>query len=117
MAIQDAAATGPADFTAEVRDEDGATVLSLAGELDLSTAGALREVLVLPEVLNAPVVRVDLTRVEFLGSLGISVLVSACKRVRDAGGMFSVICGEGMVRRVIEISGLVEYLGVGESTL
>ena len=86
--------------------------MSLAGELDLSTAGALREVLALPEVFNAAAVRVDLTKVEFLGSTGIGVLVSACKRIKDSGGSFSVICGRSELRHVLEISGLLEYLHV-----
>jgi anti-sigma B factor antagonist len=112
MAIQDDAPTEPADFTAEVRYENGATVLSLAGDLDLSTSGALWEVLMLPEVLNAPRVRVDLTRLEFLDSTCISLLVSACKRMRESGGTFSVSCSEGIVLRVLQISGLLDYFQV-----
>ncbi len=112
MAIEEAALIEPADFTAEVRDEDAATVVSLTGELDLSTAGTLREVLVLPEVLNAPAVRVDLTQVDFLGSTGVGMLVSACKRIKASGGSFSVICAKSEVRQVLEISGLLDYLHV-----
>ena len=112
MAIEEAALTGRAEFTAEVRDVDGATEVSLTGELDLSTAGALREVLVLPEVLSAPTVRVDLTKVDFLGSTGVGVLVSACKRIKASGGTFSVICDQNESWRVLELSGLLEYLHV-----
>ena len=115
MAIDEAALTGRANFTAEVRDEGDTTVVSLAGEIDLSSAGALREVLVLPEVLHAPAVRLDLTEVEFLGSVGIGLLVSACKRVRGSGGTFSVVCRHDETRRVLEISGLLDYLHVEEA--
>ena len=116
MAIQEGALAGPADFTAEVRDEGGATLVVLAGEIDIATCGALREVLVLPEVLNAPIVRIDLTGVEFLGSPGIGLLVSACKRVRESGGAFSVICDKDNNRRLLEVAGLIEYLQVQDST-
>ena len=112
MAIDEAALTGSVDFTAEVRDEDGATVVTLAGEIDVYSAGTLREVLVLPEVLNAPTVRLDLSKVEFLGPTGIGLLVSACKRIKSSGGTLSVVCGQSEARRVLEISGLFEYLGV-----
>ena len=112
MAIEEAALVEPADFTAEVHDEDGATVVTLSGELDLSTAGTLREVLVLPEVLSAPAVRVDLTKVDFLGSTGVGVLVTACKRVEASGGKFSVICHQNESRRILELAGLVDYLHV-----
>ncbi len=112
MAMNEAALARPADFTAEVRDHDGTTVLILAGEIDLSSAGALWEVLVLPEVLNAPAVRVDLTKVEFLGSTGVGLLVSACKRIRDSGGTFSVICSLSATWRILEMSGLLKCLDV-----
>ena len=112
MAIDEAALVRPADFTAEVRDHDGATVLTLAGDIDLSSAGALWEVFVLPEVLTAPAVRVDLTNVEFLGSTGVGLMVSVCKRIRDSGGTFSVICGRSETWRMLEISGLLKSLDV-----
>ena len=112
MAIEEAARTDPAEFTAEVRNEDGAMVVSLWGELDLFTAGKLREVLVLPEVLNAAAVRVDLTKVDFLGSTCVGVLVSACKRVKASGGTFSVTCGQNESRRILEVQGLLDYLHV-----
>lgn len=90
--------TGQAEFAFEVVAEDGGVLVSIWGELDLATAAALREILVSPEVFDAPKVRVDLTGVEFLGSTGIGVLVTACKRVRALGGTFSVICGRGEPR-------------------
>jgi anti-sigma B factor antagonist len=107
--------TGQAEFAFEVVAEDGGVLVSIWGELDLATAAALREILVSPEVFDAPKVRVDLTGVEFLGSTGIGVLVTACKRVRALGGTFSVICGRGEPRRVLEVSGLNEYLQIGDA--
>lgn len=62
-------------------------------------------------------VKVDLTRVTFLGSTGIGLLVAACKRIRSTGGAFSMRCGDGMALGVLQISGLVEFLEVeGPST-
>ena len=112
MAIDEAELAGTADFTARMREEDGIMVVSLAGEIDLSNAATLREVFVLPEVLTAPAVQVDLTRVEFMGSTGVGVLVSACKRKRHSGGAFSVVCPQNPVWRVLELLGLIEYLNV-----
>lgn len=117
MTIEDdPVATGAADFGFEVVAEDDGVVVSILGELDLSTAGALREVFVLPEVLNAPAVRVDLTHVEFLGSTGIGLIVSACKRIKQSGGTFSVICGQNPARRALEVSGLIDYLQVQDAS-
>jgi len=97
------------------RGADGSMEVTLAGEFDLSTAADLRECLVRPEVIDAERIRVDLTRVSFLDSSIIGLLVAACKRVRNAGGSFSVDCGTGPARRVLEISGLIEYLQVEEA--
>ncbi len=110
MAIQDDSEVG--HFGAEVTEHDGAVIVSLTGELDLSNAENLRETLVRPDVLNAPSVNVDLTQARFLDSCGIGLLVSACKRLRASGAGFSVSCGHSMARRVIEIAGLLDYFEI-----
>lgn len=115
MAIDEAALTGPAEISVEVLDEGVVTVVSLAGELDLANAGELRECLVSPEVFDAEQVHIDLTKVTFLDSSSIGLLVAACKRVRNGGGTFSVSCSEGVALRVLQISGLVEYFEMESS--
>lgn len=112
IAPRDIALTGPAEFVARVRLRDGTTVVHIAGELDVSTAGALREVLSHRAVLGAPRVRIDLTEMAFLGALGLGVLVTACKRIRASGGTCAVVCDRGGCQHVLEISDLTEYLQV-----
>ena len=86
-------------------------MVSVAGELDVHGWSVTRSAGA-PDVMDAPSDRLDLTGVEFLGSLGIGVLVSGCKRVEASGGMFSVRCSQNECRRVLEISGLIGYLHV-----
>lgn len=94
----------------------GSALVTPAGELDISNAGELREQLARPEVLDAHQVCVDLNLVGFLESSCLDLIVSACKRIRATGGSFSVAYGgRGIVRRVFEVDGLVEYLQVGEA--
>jgi anti-sigma B factor antagonist len=113
MALQEENSSEQPDLVADLCVSDGAVLVTLAGELDLSRAEELREQLAHPEVLNARAVRVDLSRVSFLDSVIIGVIVTACKRARAAGTSFSVVCAlEGIARRVFEIDGLVEYLQV-----
>jgi anti-sigma B factor antagonist len=106
---------GYSEFDFKISEADEITLVELAGELDVATAAQLRECLVQPEVFDSSAVRVDLTNVTFLGSTGIGLLISACKRVRSTGGAFSVRCGEGLALRVLQVSGLVDFLEV-EST-
>ena len=107
--------TEPAEFPADVCERDGAIVVELSGELDLSTAEELRETLVCPAVLGASTVRVDLTQATFIDSSTIGLLVSACKRVRASGASFSVSCGKSHTRRAIEITGLLDFFAVDEA--
>ncbi len=107
--------TEPAEFPADVREEDGAIVVELSGELDLSTAEELRETLVCPAVLGASTVRVDLTQATFIDSSTIGLLVSACKRVRASGASFSVRCGKSHTRRAIEVTGLLDFFAVDKA--
>ena len=113
MAIQGESWFRQDDFSTKVTPGDDASVIvSLAGEFDLSTAEDLRECLVRSEVLDASRVQVDLSEVTFLDSSCIGLVVAACKRVRSAGGTFSVRCGAGPARQTLEVSGLVGYLQV-----
>ncbi len=111
MALREDSSVGRSPFAVDVCGSDGAVLIALAGELDLSTAEELREQLAGPEVLSAREVRVDLSRTSFVDSVSIGVIVTACKQVRAKGGSFSVLCGaRDIVRRVFEIDGLVDYL-------
>jgi anti-sigma B factor antagonist len=97
------------DLTVTVRQAGTQTVMQLAGELDLATAAILREALLLLDLDGGINLVIDLRNLSFLGSTGISVLVVACKRVRAAGGTFSVWCDHDWVRRTLEIIGLVDF--------
>lgn len=106
-----------AEFTVVVRDQRDVTVVELFGDLDLSTSSAFREAIVSLDLNSGREVQMDLTELTFLGSPGIGVIVSACKRVRDSGGTFSVICDNPMIRKTLEVAGLVDYLELNEADL
>ena len=113
MAIQEETSVEQAKLASDRFVSDGAALVTLAGELDLSRVEELREQFADPQILSARSVRLDLRQVSFLDSVIIGVIVTACKRARAAGSSFSVVCDpEGIVRTVFEIDGLVEYLEV-----
>ncbi|HEX4435145.1 MAG TPA: STAS domain-containing protein [Acidimicrobiales bacterium] len=112
MAIQDyAGGIGRRDdFVVEVLDAEGPTFVKLSGDLDISSAPELRARLEhFGEVIAADVV-MDLDHLTFLDSCGISVIVMTCKRIRAQGGSFSASCSAPQIRRVLELTGLLEYL-------
>jgi anti-sigma B factor antagonist len=99
----------PAHTTIIVRDDPAGTVVAVSGELDLLSAPRLRTEL--ESVLRAQPrhLAVDLTQTTFMDSAGVHTLLDACDH---AGGHLAVICGEGPVRQVIELLGLVQLLNV-----
>jgi anti-anti-sigma factor len=48
----------------------------------------------------------------FIDSAGLQVLLAAHRRLSRAGRGLAVVCDDGRVRRVIELSRLIETLGV-----
>jgi anti-sigma B factor antagonist len=99
-------------FSAAFRDDGNETVIELAGEIDIAVAPSLREFLVLALGPGRPCLHVDLSKVVFLDSFGVGQLVLCCKRARSRGGSFSVSCGSSPVRRVLELEGLLDFLGL-----
>lgn len=88
-----------------------ATVVEVAGELDLHSAPRLRaEVARALEGDASPRIVIDLGGVTFLDSTGVGVLVGALKRAREADGQLHFCSPQPRVCRVFEITGLVGAL-------
>jgi anti-sigma B factor antagonist len=102
----------PPVFSVDIAQNKTSTVVSFWGELDVMTALDIRDAFFEPRVVSAPHVTVDLTQATFLDSTAMGLIVAGCRRIRREGAAFSVTCGGGMVRRVLEVSGLIEFLEV-----
>jgi anti-sigma B factor antagonist len=104
----DNADTSPPHLPFEIgRSElDGRTsVVSVQGELDLATAPQLKWMLVDALDEGRDQIVLDLTRTSFMDSTALGVLVGF-KRSLDQEGSLAVICGEGNVRKIFELSGM-----------
>lgn len=96
------------DFAFEVKDVDVEThVVCLYGQLDLANADRVREMLI--DVGGSTVV-VDLAGLRFLDSSGIAALLGARNEITAAGHGFELRGAQGIVRRVLEVTGLVFLL-------
>jgi anti-sigma B factor antagonist len=91
------------------------TVLEVGGEVDVYTAPRLRERLI--ELIDggARKVVVDLGRVDFLDSTGLGVLVGALKRLRAAGGSFSLVCDKEPLLKIFRITALDQVFPIHPS--
>lgn len=84
--------------------------MAVAGELDVSTLATLHDALRQLDLDSGIDLHMDLSELRTIDSTGVGTMVSSAKRVRASGGTFSVRCPQGLVRRVLEVTGLVEYL-------
>jgi anti-sigma B factor antagonist len=91
---------------------DGYEVLAVEGEIDIATAprmmAALNEVLA---EIESPLV-VDLSRVVFMDSTGLALMMNTRRRVVRRGQGFAIVCPPGPIGRVFEIADMIETLRV-----
>ena len=97
------------------RTEGGHTILDVAGEVDVYTAPKLREKLV--ELVGDGHHRliVDMTKVEFLDSTGLGVLVGGLKRVRSHEGSLALVCDQERILKIFRITGLTKVFPIYDS--
>ncbi|MEP6475898.1 MAG: STAS domain-containing protein [Actinomycetota bacterium] len=108
------------------RESDGGiATIRLAGELDISTADELGNVLA---ELQAPAgpdcIRLDLTGLRFMDSTGLRLIVTSDIRLRREGRELVLVRGPEQVQRVFRLALLEERLvfessrnGSGEESL
>lgn len=84
----------------------GQAVITVRGELDLFTTPRLHEALAGALDLGARRLVVDLTKVSFIDSIALGVLIAVGKKLRAAEGSLGLVCKDGYVRRILEITGL-----------
>ena len=65
---------------------DGVTVVTIAGELDVTTTGDLEPALDELAASRAPLVEIDLSQLRMIDSIGIGLLIGFYKDTRDRGG-------------------------------
>ncbi len=82
-----------------------ASVVSLAGELDLSTIPTI-EGRLFEQLRSHPGVVVDLTRLSFIDSSGIGLLIKAFRTVNGTGQLHTVIAPGSQVERVFRLAGI-----------
>lgn len=89
----------------------GVLRVGLAGDFDMSVAAELTDALVgAARTPGVDRVVVDLRETEFLDSHGVAGLLAGFEAASAAGRRFGVTNAQGMVRQVLEITGLAEVL-------
>jgi anti-sigma B factor antagonist len=98
------------DLDVSTHEEGEHVVVAAIGEIDVFTAPALDAELSRLTAEGRTRIVVDMSRVDFLDSTGLSVLVKALKRVREAEGSLDVVVTADRVAKVFRLTGLDQLI-------
>ena len=99
-------------LSGSIRVDGGLVVVSLVGEVDISTVAQLRGLVDEAIGVGAARVTVNLAEVRFLDAGGLAVLATAGERLRSRGGEIAVRGCSPAIHRLFEVTGLTEVLHV-----
>ena len=102
-------------FRVDVRNDAGAAVIAVAGELDLATSPDFEAELLGALHGGAGVVILDLRELDFMDSTGLSVLVKAHRAAEEGSRHLYLIKGPPQVQRLLSLTGVGERLTVVDS--
>jgi anti-sigma B factor antagonist len=94
------------------RRDDGTGMVYLVGELDLSVVDQLEDQLRTALARATKALKVDLTDVTYIDSSSVGVLMRTLAAATDEGKAMRVVNAHGVCRRVLEVAGVAEVLGV-----
>jgi anti-anti-sigma factor len=93
------------------RREHQMHTMELAGELDVATCPRLRRELREAEAQGPHTIVIDLSRLGFIDSSGLKLLIEASIRnSRDGSSQLAIVRGSRQIQRVFEIAGVEDRL-------
>jgi anti-sigma B factor antagonist len=99
-------AVSPADpITTSVAHRDGVAVVSIGGEIDLSTAPAFEAVIAEALEEDPPVLVIDLSEVTFMASGGLRILAGTQEKVGKSI-QIAVVADNAAASRPMQLTGL-----------
>lgn len=98
----------------KVRVERDLAIVEASSELDIFTAPQFRRACT-RAIEAGHDVAIDLSRVRFIDSAGLGVIVGTLKRVRAREGQLSLICDNPKVLGVLKMTGLIKVFTIHPS--
>lgn len=109
----------PQAFATRWTREGSEAIVTVAGDVDLTTAPRVREAVKDARDSTAPVplttLIIDLSDVEHLDSVGLAVLVETAAECHSAEQALALVCPTPVVTRPLEMTGLDRILTVAAS--
>ena len=94
------------DVQLKTRTVDGVFILDVAGELDIYTSPKLKSAIQNALTAGRARVVVNLLRTTYLDSTALSVLTTAQKQAREAGGNLGLVFDQPQIEKIFTITGL-----------
>jgi anti-sigma B factor antagonist len=101
-------------LTIQTRRGSGCVIVTIAGEIDIATAGRLRERLTALAARGLPLIA-DLDQVSFIDATGLGALVGAARRAAEHGVSLHVVCDQPQTRRLFRVTALDRQIPVARS--
>jgi anti-sigma B factor antagonist len=92
------------EFEVTVTSQDGVCVVAVSGELDIDTMAELKAALAAGDGVATTVI--DLRGLTFIDSSGVSGVMAAARRARDAGSRLACVPGPLPIQRIFELTGV-----------
>ncbi|TDQ54955.1 STAS domain-containing protein [Actinorugispora endophytica] len=94
------------------RVENHSVIVSVEGELDIATAGDLRDAVLSAIDAHGPWLILDFSALDFMDSSGLNAVINAYRLVRERGGGLALAAPNERVTKVIRLVGLHRQLAV-----
>lgn len=101
---------GPRSFEVQDVVSGGRHRLVLTGELDLAPAAELEATLLRLCADGTKEIALDLSKLRFMGSIGLRLMLLARELCKEHGYEFQLIAGPANIQRVFEMTGLLDVL-------
>jgi anti-anti-sigma factor len=96
----------------ETREEGQQVRIAVEGELDLSSALTFDEEIRRAEERKPDVLVIDLSRLKFLDSTGLRLIMSAHARAKRCGHRLAIVEGTHAVQRIFRLAGVNRRLDI-----
>ena len=95
-------------------EQKGKTIISVEGRLDSSNSGELEKVLLECQAAGKNDLLIDFSRLDYISSAGLRVLLMTAKSAKAAGGQVVLAALNSDVRQVFDISGFTSIFPIIE---
>ena len=107
-------ARGGAEFSVTMRRDMHDNVMTVAGGLDVASAPKLADALRRLEHSQHKDLSLDCAGIRFCDCAGLSVLITAARRRRAAGGWLRLVNPSAALRRISGLAGVGPVLGINQ---